>query len=284
MTYETATARPWHGQIGAFIATWWQQIAITQAGIYLVASFGQSHAILPPAAAWALAIGMEGTYLKGLIDAGHVRGKGGAYATMLIVGTYATVICWGIAYILGLPSVGVIPAGDLGQAWGALIAVIHVLPIAFTGGCSAMLHRARTGEEAARRATQEAEAHDRQLRLAAQLDLEAEEDRAQRRQIALDQERVASEIEAVKRKAIANLEYRQARNAFADSVRGEQSANTPQATQIASGTDLNSVREQIARTLTEQPGIKKTQLAKDLGISRTKLYEHITALKLEGRI
>jgi flagellar biosynthesis GTPase FlhF len=216
MTAET-TAPTWERQIGAFLATWWQQIAITQAGIYLVASFGASHNILPWPAAWGLAIGMEGTYLKGLIDAGHVRGRGQGWATALIVATYVTVITWGIAYILGLPSVGVIPATDLGQAWGGALAAIHVLPIAITGLCSAMLHRARTAEAAQRRARQEAEAEARAQRLQAQVDQEAEQERAQRRAMSLEAERrqvaIDLEIREAEQKALARARVRAAQPA-----------------------------------------------------------------------
>jgi hypothetical protein len=215
MTVHAAVSR--RSAVWAFIAQWWQQIAITQAGIYLVAGFGASHAILPGPAAWVLAIGMEGTYLKGLVDSGHVRGKGQMWATALIWATYLTVILWGIAYILGLPAVGVIPAAKLGPVWGSVLAGLHVLPIAGTGLCSAMLHRARTAEEAQRRAAREAEAHERQRHNADQLDREAEEERAQRRALTLDQERQAAalglELREAEGKALVRLRVQAAREA-----------------------------------------------------------------------
>lgn len=192
---EAATIeRSWWQRVGAFIGTWWQQIAITQAGIYLVASFGQGHGILPWQAAWGLALGMEGTYLKGLIDAGHVQGRGRGWATALIIGTYVTVISWGIAYILSLPSVGVIPAGDLGAGWGTFIAVIHVLPIAFTGACSAMLHRARASEEGVRAEARRRQVEAREREQQRRLDDEAAAERAERRTLQLEQAKKRGEI------------------------------------------------------------------------------------------
>lgn len=188
MTIETTRERSLDERALAFLATWWQQIAITQAGIYLVASFGASHDILPWPAAWALAIGMEGTYLKGLIDAGHVRGKGQGWATALIFGTYGTIIIWGIAYILGLPAVGVIPETDLGPWWGAAIALAHVLPISYTGLCAALLHRARTAEAAQRQARLEAEAEARQRKLQAEADTRAARIEERRAELALEAE------------------------------------------------------------------------------------------------
>jgi hypothetical protein len=279
MIGDTPRTHPWWEAIWIFLVQWWQQIAITQAGIYLVASFGQGHGILPGPAAWALALGMEGTYLKGLIDAGHVRGRGQVWAVALIVATYATVICWGIAHILSLPTVSVIPAEELGQRWGAFIAIVHVLPIAFTGLCSAMLHRARTTEEAQRRAEVEAEERQRQQRLQALLDAEAAEERAQRRQLQLEAERKAAEVatweSAQQAKARVKL--------FADSVRGEQVANSPATVQSASDSD-ETLKQRIVDVLSANSRANKTELARSLSIGRTKLYTLIDQLRQEGRM
>lgn len=228
----TAT-RTWEQQrLWAFVATWWQQIAITQAGIYLVASFGQGHNILPWWAAWGLAIGMEGTYLRGLIDAGHVRGRGREWATALIIGTYATIILWGVAYILSLPAVGVIPAEQLGPAWGTIIAVIHVIPVAYTGLCAAMLHRARSGEEVQRQALAEAEAERRQRELQDRLDVEATEERAARRRI---------ELEAIEKRAQLAVwaEAQEVKRALRDTRDASPVTPAP----AASGRDVTPARD-----------------------------------------
>ncbi|NNJ11937.1 hypothetical protein EKD04_016510 [Chloroflexales bacterium ZM16-3] len=279
MTQETTVRSFRWSIVWGFITQWWQQIAITQAGIYLVASFGQGHGILPGPAAWVLALGMEGTYLKGLIDAGHVRGRGQVWAVALIVATYATVICWGIAHILSLPTVGVIPAEELGQRWGAFIAIVHVLPIAFTGLCSAMLHRARTTEEAQRRAEVEAEERQRRQRLEAQLDAEAAEELAQRRQLQLEAERKAVELgtweSAQQAKARVKL--------FADSVRGEQVTNSATPVHTALESD-ETLKQQIVAALTANSRANRSELARTLGIGRTKLYTLIKELDQEGRI
>lgn len=261
-------APTWDQRLGAFLATWWQQIAITQAGIYLVASFGQGHNILPWWAAWGLAIGMEGTYLRGLIDAGHVRGSGRGWATALIVGTYATIILWGVAYILGLPSVGVIPEQDLGPWWGGAIAVIHVIPVAYTGLCAAMLHRARSGEEAQRRALAEAEAERRTRELQARLDEEAAEERAARRQIELERARRLAENDA--------WEDVQRRKAALRDVR-----NTIPVTPTASapGRDVTPTRDAVYDAVVtfyrDAPEARGTvaDLARRLMISRPQVYK-----------
>lgn len=289
MTTQTATDRRGLAAAWDFLATWWQQIAITQAGVYLVASFGKSHGILPEPAAWVLAIGMEGTYLKGLIDAGHVQGKAQRWAAALIVGTYLTVICWGIAYILSLPAVGVIPERELGRGWGAFIALIHVLPISFTGLCSAMLHRARAAQDAAARARDAAAERERATLLQERLDAEAAEERAARRQIAIEAERKRAELDVwaatAERKA-------QLRAHFANTVR-DDAANTAN---TASGTATNSPanraansedeqrRAQVVAALTDNPKANRSQLARDLGIGRTKLYELIRDAQDRGEL
>lgn len=279
MTQETTVRSFRWSIVWGFIAQWWQQIAITQAGIYLVASFGQGHGILPGPAAWILALGMEGTYLKGLIDAGHVRGRGQVWAVALIVATYATVICWGIAHILSLPTVGVIPAERLGRSWGTFIAIVHVLPIAFTGLCSAMLHRARTTEAAQRQAITEAEERARRQRLEVQFDAEAAEERAQRREILLEAERKAAELatweSAQQAKARAKV--------FADSVRGEQVANSLQPVHTALDSD-ETLKQQIVAALSANSRANRSALARTLSIGRTKLYTLIKELEQEGRI
>lgn len=281
---ETTTHPTWEQRLWGFLGTWWQQIAITQAGIYLVASFGSSHGILPAPAAWILAIGMEGTYLKGLVDAGHVRGRGQGWATALIVGTYVTVICWGIAYILGLPAVGVIPE-HLGPGWGGAIAAIHVLPIAFTGLCSALLHKARAGEEATltEQRRQFAEARERQLQQ--QRDAEAEAERVARRQLELELER--------KRAELALWEQAQHTKAQLRAQRPDLFANSRTTSAFgASGTATNSransadehLCAQVVAALAADPRANRSQLARDLGVGRTKLYALIRNAQQRGEL
>lgn len=276
--------RTWGLRVWAFIAAWWQQIAITQAGIYLVASFGQGHGILPQWAAVTLAIGMEGTYLRGLIDVGHVRGRGRVWATMLIAGTYTTIILWGIAYILSLPAVGVIPAADLGPILGSIIAFVHVVPVAYTGLCAAMLHRARADEEGQREARRETEAEDRRRALEARLDEEAAEERRERRALELRRAEALNEIETEKQKALARLEYRQARTTEAAQHPHAAPAQSPHAAAPSAvrAMSKDELCEAVRAAHAADPGFSRADLARRAGWSEAMVRKVLKAIIEEG--
>jgi len=141
----TALKRGFSFAISGPLATAWElapQTAITTASVYMVAQFGMAHNILPPWIAWPMAAGFEWTWLRSIRTAGLVRrGKESEVWINILTSTaLITVVCYGVLYILGLPSVGVIPA-QLGQNWGIPLALAKVVPIALMGFSAANLHR-----------------------------------------------------------------------------------------------------------------------------------------------
>ena len=127
------------------LATAWEmapQTAITSASVYLVAMFGMSHHILPAWIAVPMALGFEWTWLRSIRTAGLVRKGADAdrWINLLTWTALITVVAYGILYIIGLPSIGIIPA-EPGKVWGLGLALAKVIPIALMGFAAANLHR-----------------------------------------------------------------------------------------------------------------------------------------------
>jgi len=127
------------------IATAWEmapQTAITSASVYLVAMFGMSHHILPWWIAVPMALGFEWTWLRSIRTAGLVRkgAEADRWINLLTWTALITVVAYGILYIIGLPSIGIIPA-EPGKGWGIALALAKVIPIALMGFSAANLHR-----------------------------------------------------------------------------------------------------------------------------------------------
>lgn len=118
------------------------QFLITTASVYMVAQFGTAHHILPPEVAYPMAVGFEWTWLRGIATAGKVRrgAEGEKWINLLTKTALVTVLAYGILYIIGLPSIGIIPDSP-GPIWGAILAVAKVVPIALMGFAAANLHR-----------------------------------------------------------------------------------------------------------------------------------------------
>lgn len=241
----------------AFVRGWWHQIAISSGSIWLVAAFGQGHDILPLPVAWILAIGWEAVYIRGLSQSSTTTSRWGAG---LIWISYGTVILWGILHILSLPAVGVVPAKDLGWVWGSVIAVAHVIPMALTGLCSAMLHRAATGERPAR----ERGIADR--REDALLEIELEE-RRKRADLLLWEEASAARARVKASLAVSS----------AVSLKTLNESAPPRLD--AKDTSREDTKAAILKTLEETPTISKKALADAVGISRGHLYTLLGELK-----
>ena len=148
MTFATFAATARRGITYAIrepLATAWEmapQTAITSASVYLVAMFGMSHHILPWWIAVPMALGFEWTWLRSIRTAGLVRKGADAdlWINLLTWTALITVVAYGILYIIGLPSIGIIPA-EPGQWWGLGLALAKVIPIALMGFAAANLHR-----------------------------------------------------------------------------------------------------------------------------------------------
>lgn len=156
------------------IATAWEmapQTAITTASVYMVAQFGMSHNILPWWVAVPMAAGFEWTWLRSIRTAGLVR-KGAdsdLWINLLTWTALITVVAYGLLYIIGLPSIGIIPA-EPGKEWGVVLALAKVIPIALMGFAAANLHRIHKQQVMADREKAEAETRARLVELQAQRD------------------------------------------------------------------------------------------------------------------
>lgn len=156
------------------IATAWEmapQTAITSASVYLVAMFGMSHHILPWWIAVPMALGFEWTWLRSIRTAGLVRKGADAdlWINLLTWTALITVVAYGILYIIGLPSIGIIPEAP-GKGWGIALALAKVIPIALMGFAAANLHRIHKQQVMADREKEQKETHARLIELQAQRD------------------------------------------------------------------------------------------------------------------
>jgi len=272
---QAQLARGWRVVIAEPAITAWQmlpQFLVTLGSVYLVAMFGMAHQILPPLVAIPMAVGFEWSWLRSVATAGKVRRtpETERYIRLLTWTALITVISYGVLYILGLPSVGVIPA-TLGPWWGVPLALAKVVPIALMGFASANLHRL----------------HRQDLTTAEQLRTDYETERA--RQLQAERDAVQIEIEREWRRAhlaeqIKTLRVANSRERSANTARALPPAASGTGTNSAANTDREQLRAHIARTLREQPGANRTALAKELGISRTLLYELIGEAKQVGEL
>lgn len=259
-----ASARQWLGQSLAFAAAWWHQIALSSGTIWMMTMYGQSHDILPFPVAVALALGFEGILIRGLADASVVRRS--LWATALIWCTGLTAITWGCLYIIGLPSVGIIPQDDLGPVWGVITAAAHVLPIAFTTICSALLHRAKRRER-------------------------AEDEQAiidQRTAIDLDYQAKLKEIElasARKRAEDENALWRaQQRALLQRNVAAQHGESTVAALPAASGRGNATVQREALRNAVQQawqqnPNFNQSAIAAEFGVHRSTINRIVKELE-----
>lgn len=170
----TAFKRGFSFVVSGPIATAWEmapQTAITTASVYMVAMFGMSHNILPWWVAVPMAAGFEWTWLRSIRTAGLVRkGKDADLWINLLTWTaLITVVAYGLLYIIGLPSIGIIPA-EPGKGWGVVLALAKVIPIALMGFAAANLHRIHKQQIMADQAARERENRDRLSELQAQRD------------------------------------------------------------------------------------------------------------------
>lgn len=127
------------------------QILISTASVALMGQFASSSGILDPFVGYALAIGIEWAYLRGLASDSKTQTEWGA---RLNWSAFVIVVLWGCLWCLHafkvLPET---PDGTLGY----ILAAAHVVPIAWLSLCSAMCHRASMQAEAAKQEAIEAE-------------------------------------------------------------------------------------------------------------------------------
>lgn len=245
------------------------QALMSAASIAIVA--GEAAFMVPLPANIALAVGAEWAYLRGI--ASSPKGARG-WTRTLNWGALALVVLYGLLW--GARKFGEDPAQTFG-AWG--LTAIHILPVAFVSFAAAMVHRSAVEVEASEAAVKEAEERERERRRQVE-----DDERERRRQAAQDEaERrrldALVEVETEKAKALARLEYRSQRAAANTASAGPSAASG-----TAANSDRDALREQVIRTLSEQPKANRSQLARDLGIGRTTVYEIIKEAQQRGEL
>ena len=118
-----------------------------------------------------MALGFEWTWLRSIRTAGLVRKGADAdlWINLLTWTALITVVAYGILYIIGLPSIGIIPEAP-GKGWGIALALAKVIPIALMGFAAANLHRIHKQQVMADREKEQKETHARLIELQAQRD------------------------------------------------------------------------------------------------------------------
>lgn len=159
------------------------QALVTLASAYMNAQFAQSHNILEPWIAWALAVGYEWTYLRGLASAERTQSR---WTVALNAVALITAIIGGMLYCVD--RYGALPTHP-DRVTALLLSAAHVLPMALLSLCSAMVYRAAAaGDVASREARRKAELELESERRRKEQDLELWE-RGQRIAATLDAEK-----------------------------------------------------------------------------------------------
>jgi hypothetical protein len=175
------------GDLLDLVAAQPHQVLISTASVAIVAS--EAAYLVPAPFNVLMAVGAEWAYLRGL--ASSPRGSRG-WAMALNWGALALVVLYGMLW--GARKFGGIPV-ELGGALAWLLTAAHILPIAFLSLAAAMVHRSAIEADAADAAQAQAEARERQRRLA------AEEDARQ-----AERQRRLDAIEAARLEKLAELE------------------------------------------------------------------------------
>jgi hypothetical protein len=281
----TATAQP--RKKGIFDAIVWEplelaidqppQLLISAASVFLVAA--EAKILIDSPWNVFLAVGAEWAYLRGLCSGQAARTR---WAALLIWAAVILVIAYGSLW--GLRKFGLIPEAP--PAWAAvLLTALHIGCISAVTLCSAMCHRAaliadRAALTEAEQAQRDREAADEQAKRDREAAEQAYQDelRRQRDSMQLELERQYKEQQLALAAARAKLELRA-------SVRAQQALTASgTATNTLPNTDREQLREQIARTLREQPQTNKSELARSLSIGRTLLYELISEARQKGEL
>lgn len=177
----------WDAMIGEPIAlaiSQPHQALISSASVYLVAM--EAGLLIGSPANWAMAIGAEWAYLKGLSSGQAVKTPWAArlnWAAVLLVILYGSL--WGLRrFGVPLPQEGY-QATDLWSIVGAaVLTAVHIFSIGAVTLCSAMVHRAALDAEHAEQARKTAEQDERARRLEAAHD-----------ELAIEMERKEAELE-----------------------------------------------------------------------------------------
>lgn len=284
-TTTTATARTWRtafvDEPARLIAAQPAQAGISSLSILLTAVYFAGPLL---AVAWlhpwvvfiitgAAALGVEYAFLKGVADRAFVEAHGGngAWGDVLVYTTGGLLIVGGTTVLLTYAYQ--LPALKHPAEWlAALLSLAHVAPLAVIGICSAQLHAAAERVALAERAEAARRA-------------KAEEEEAARRRAKLDDLKadVDAEVYAAEQKALAR---QRVRGAVPASVPNTSVTMPVSAPGRAAAIDRDALREHLRRTLAEHRAANtkpnKAELARQLGIGRTTLYELLKELDADA--
>lgn len=260
-TFRSFVAEPFELAIGQP-----HQFLISSASVAIVSM--EAATLVPYPANIALAVGAEWAYLRGLITGAGVKTRWAAALNWA-----AIILVFGYGGLWGLRSFHLIPEAP--PWWVAvLLTVIHIGAIGFVTVCSAMLHRASMDAQAEEQKQAQHDADERKRRQEEAERAYQDELRRQRDAMQLEIEREYKKQQLAANAARVRLELRAAAR--------EQAALAASGTQT--NTDREQLREQVVRTLREQPEANKAALARSLGIGRTLLYELIAEAKQRGEL
>lgn len=146
------------------------QLLISAASVFLVAAEGGK--LLDPPFNWALAIGAEWAYLRGLTSGQSANTKWAArliWSAVILVITYGSL--WALRQFgVQLPGEGYSADTGWSLVGSALVTIIHIGCISAVTLCSAMCHRASLIADQQRHEQLTKEEDDRRLRLQADAD------------------------------------------------------------------------------------------------------------------
>lgn len=245
------------------------QLLLSAGSVSIMAQFAATAGIVDPAVGWAIAIGVEWAYLRGLASDAQVQS---GWGVALSWSAFIIVVLWGVLWVAQrFGAIPPHPGGTLG--WG--MAVAHILPIAWLSLCAAMCHRAAQVahmeqaqlDAADQRAEEKARAAEQESWNRAQAEKDRELERWKEAQ------RLKAELRAAEQVVPVQSGVRASRSQSPTKASGRGGTLTPE-----------QMREHIVRTLTEQPKTNKVALSRELNIGRTTLYEIIADARKRGEL
>lgn len=230
------------------------QILLSTGSVALMAQYAASGGIVHPLVGYAIAIGVEWAYLRGLASDSKAPS---AWGIVLNWSAFAVVVLWGTLWVWQV-------VGGAPEAIGSFgLAAAHVVPIAWLSLCSAMTHGAaqralardaRRHEESERRIVQERAAQQAAWELT-----QAEEDRKLERW--KEAQRLKAELKSV----------------TAASVTAPSQRVTPP--------NRDDLRQAVVTLfVTHGDDLNIAQAARDLGISRPMMYKLRDEARARGEL
>lgn len=193
------------------------QVLLSTGSVVIMAQFAAHGGIVHWTVGYAIAIGVEWAYLRGLAYDGQAPTRWGA---ALNWSAFAIVVLWGVLWVSTI--YGAIPERP-GGVDAVLLAIAHIVPIAWLALCSAMCHRTAAAARATLERQDEEEQKDRQRREAAyQFELQQQRDlmqldleRKYKEQRLEDERRAVRRAERIK---MPEASQKRALNAHSESI------------------------------------------------------------------